>query len=174
MREPHAPAGAHEGVGVHPRLLGEEGELHQRAVDDDAEAAHEGHVVFVSSAESRHLGHLAHDEEDDGAGNDHEGRQHIPCRRHPPGRRDESGGEAISRQYHHHHAEAEDAPAQVVEYLPAADGVHLVFHALAPLVAHVWREPRDDLPVATRPAVVPLGVVDIVRRVVVEEFHVVD
>ena len=70
--------------------------------------------------------------------------------------------------------QAEHRATQVVEYLPAADGVHLVLDAFAALVAHLAAEPRDNLPVATSPAVVALGVVDIVRGVVVEHFHVVD
>ena len=171
LADPHAPAGTHGGVGVHPGLLGQQCELHHRAVDDDAEATHEGHVVFVASPEARQLGHLSHDEEDDGTGH-HDGCHEQEPRR--AGARAVRDGEGVARKDHEHHAQAEHRPAQVVEYFPAADGVHLVLHALATLVAHMGREPGDDLPVAARPAMVALGVVDVVGGVVVEDLHVVD
>ena len=83
-------------------------------------------------------------------------------------------GEGVARKDHEHHAQAEHRPAQVVEYFPSTDGVHLVLYALATLVAHMGREPGDDLPVAARPAMVALGVVDVVGWVVVKDLHVVD
>ena len=72
------------------------------------------------------------------------------------------------------HSQAQHRAAQVVEYLPAPDGVHLVLDFLAALVTYRIAQPANDLPVAARPAVVPLGVVDIVARVVVEQLQVVD
>ena len=167
VTHPHAPAGTHGGIGVHPRLLGQQGELNQRAVDYHREAAHKRHIVAVALAETRQLGELADDEEDNRAGHSHQRHEEEPHGVYV----DEA---AEAHEDHHHQRQAEHRAAQVVEYLPAADGVHLVLHPLAALVAHMAGEPGDNLPVATRPAVVALGIVDVVGGVVVEEFDVVD
>ena len=81
---------------------------------------------------------------------------------------------AESYQQHNHQCQAQHRPAQVVEYLPPSDGVHLVLHLLAALVVNLVAQPADNLPVATRPAVMAFGVVDIVGGVVVEQLEVVD
>ena len=167
LADPHAPAGSHSGVGVHPRLLGQQGKLHQRAVDDHREAAHQRHVVAVTLAEARQLGQLADDEEHYGAGHGHQRRQQEP-------RGVYVGQPAEAHKEQHHQRQAQHRAPQVVEYLPASYGVHLVLHALSPLVPHMRHQPRDNLPVAARPAVVALGVVYVVAGVVVEELHVVD
>ena len=78
MAEPHAVAGADEGVGVHPCFLGKQGELHDGAVDDDGETAHQGGVVVVTLAEAGHLGDLTQDEEHDGTGDGEESDEHVP------------------------------------------------------------------------------------------------
>ena len=51
MRDPHSPTGPQRRVAIHPGFLGQEGELDHGAVDDDLEAAHERHVIFVALAE---------------------------------------------------------------------------------------------------------------------------
>ena len=171
MREPHAVAGADKGVGIHPCLFGQQGELDERTIDNHLEATHKGGVVVVAFAKGGQLGNLAQDEEYDGAGHHDEGRQQIPCRADVALRAD---AQSIAYKYHHHDRQAEDAPAQVVEYLPAPDGVDLVLDLLAFLVAHFVLQPADNLPVATRPAVVAFSVVDIIGGVVVEKLEVVD
>ena len=78
-----------------------------------------------------------------------------------------------AQHYQNQQRRIEHTPAQVVEYLPPADGVHLVLHLLALLVPHLVFQPPNHLPVAASPAVVALCVVNVVRRVVVEELHIV-
>ena len=81
---------------------------------------------------------------------------------------------AESHKKYNQQSEAQHRAAQVVENFPASDGVHLVLHFFTLFVAHAVFQPAYYLPVAARPAVVPLGVVDVVGRVVVEKLQVVD
>ena len=71
VREPHPVACAHCRIGVHPSLLGEQRELHQRAVQDNGEATHQCGIIVVAFAEIGQFGDLSKDEEDDGACHSH-------------------------------------------------------------------------------------------------------
>ncbi len=81
---------------------------------------------------------------------------------------------AVSEKDKYQHTEAQHRASQVVENLPAANGVHLIFHLVAVFVTHCVFQPAYYLPVAAGPAVVAFGVVDVVGWVVVEQLEVVD
>ena len=74
----------------------------------------------------------------------------------------------------HHQGQTQYGTSKVVEDLPATDGVHLILYLNALLVAYLVEQPADDLPVASGPAVVTLGIINIVGRVVVKQFQIVD
>ena len=80
---------------------------------------------------------------------------------------------AESKQQHHHKRQAQNRAAQIVEYLPSAYGVHLVFHNLPAFVAHLVPQPAYNLPVAASPTVVAFGVINIVGWVVVKQLYIV-
>ena len=81
---------------------------------------------------------------------------------------------AVSEKDKHQNSETKYRTAQVVENLPAADGVHLILHLVAVFVTHGVFQPTYYLPVAAGPAVVTFGVVDVVGGVVVEQLEVID
>ena len=164
--------------------------MNDGAADDDPEAAHESHVVFVSFSDVWQLGELTEKKEEYGKrGDDESYNGEGECGRIPkPGelvrliggmkrdkeqaRTDQTHGEADKD--HDEERGIEKATTQVVEDFPLSDSVDWIFDADAFLVANGFFEPRRYLPVASCPAVVAFGVVDVVGWVVVEELYVVD
>ena len=80
VAEPHTVTGTHKGIGVHPCLLGQDGELNNGAVNDDVEASDERHIVFVAFAETWQLGELTYNKEYDGTCHNKERKHHNPAR----------------------------------------------------------------------------------------------
>jgi hypothetical protein len=150
----------------HPRrLVHQEGGRHEELRERGAQLLPPGLEPEAERLGGQRQGEQAQQRRQEREREDRQGAQ-----RPPPGRPGE-GRPAGGEQEHHHGGD--EAPAQVVEDLPAADDREPVpFHA--PAGRHPGEQPEQDLPVAPHPAVLPAHVGDHARRIVVDDLDVAD